>query len=245
VLALLAVLAVPVLVGCSAGPEARPGAIATPTPSVTPIIPEATKAPASVVFASTTDGVVLPDSTATPGDVYPDVADADVCDPTYANGVEDPHYSVRVISFANYGLSIYDHEFELDKLVPVSLGGSNEQTNIWPQPYDDVAGALQKDALERQLRGLVCSGDLTLAAAQEAISTDWWAAHGTYMGLPIDPGSAGPEPDQPTVAPSDPFEVRNQGPCEVEGETGFSESKDIWLDCAATGSGELRWMKRY
>ena len=59
---------------------------------------------------------------------------------------------------------------ELDHLVSLELGGSNDASNLWPEappspnPKDEVEGALNS---------AVCDGQVTLAAAQDAIAADW------------------------------------------------------------------------
>jgi hypothetical protein len=75
--------------------------------------------------------------------------------------------------------------YEYDHLVPLELGGAvNDARNLWPEPdYPHRAGFYlnPKDRLEGALRRLVCSGTLTLAAAQRAIATDWVAAYARYV----------------------------------------------------------------
>jgi hypothetical protein len=178
------------------------------------------------------------------GTSFDDVTAQDICRPSYTQGIRQPRFNDKVEAFANYGISIHDRDvYAVDHLIPIALGGSNTIANLWPQPYDDVAGANQKNQLERQLRGLVCSNLLSLADAQRAIATDWWQAYGTYMSLTILPGSAGPEPpEQPTPVEG---AVVNGGVCETEGEVGYTEPKQVELTCTRTGFGELRWQKRY
>jgi hypothetical protein len=62
---------------------------------------------------------------------------------------------------------------ELDHLVSLELGGSNDTKNLWPE-----VGSLPnpKDKVENDLHRAVCSGKVTLAAAQQAIATDWLTA---------------------------------------------------------------------
>lgn len=62
---------------------------------------------------------------------------------------------------------------ELDHLVSLELGGSNDARNLWIEP-----GKLPnpKDAVENSLHRAVCAHKVTLAAAQEAIATDWTTA---------------------------------------------------------------------
>lgn len=72
---------------------------------------------------------------------------------------------------------------ELDHLVPLELGGSNEIENLWPQPYAGTPwNAHVKDRLENRLHELVCAGRLPLDAAQRAIAADWIAAYRKYIG---------------------------------------------------------------
>jgi autotransporter-associated beta strand protein len=124
--------------------------------------------------------------------VFPDVTRTDICDQSYVRGIKQPRFNDKVAALANYGVSIHDREFfQVDHLIPLSLGGTNEMKNLWPQQYAGSRGAAAKDQLEGQLRGLVCSGTLTLKAAQRAIAGNWWTAYDRYMGLPIDPGAAG------------------------------------------------------
>jgi len=74
---------------------------------------------------------------------------------------------------------------ELDHLVPLGLGGASDARNLWPQPnvgdphqFDQRAsgGGNAKDGVESRLNRAVCAGEVSLAAAQEAIATNWYTA---------------------------------------------------------------------
>jgi hypothetical protein len=67
--------------------------------------------------------------------------------------------------------------YELDHLVPLELGGSNAPRNLWPQPRAGRWNARRKNRLERRLRRRVCSGELSLDAARQAIGQDWRIAY--------------------------------------------------------------------
>lgn len=242
-----------VLAGCaSAGDDVQVGARPDVPPSIHPLPPVSvapaappTSAGPAATWVRGADGVARPDPIRTPGAVYPDVDAAMLCELRYIQGVRQPRYNTKVEAFAAYGVSTRERDvYRVDHLVPISLGGSNEVANLWPQPFDagDVPGAEHKDALERQLRGLVCSGTMTLADAQQAIRSDWWAAYGTSMGLPILPGSDGPETWQPPT--TEPGEVVNGAPCETVGAVGYTDPKRVPLTCTAVGFGEQRWQKR-
>lgn len=62
---------------------------------------------------------------------------------------------------------------ELDHLVSLELGGSNDARNLWIEP-----GQIPnpKDAVENALRKAVCEHKVTLAAAQNAIAGNWTTA---------------------------------------------------------------------
>ena len=62
---------------------------------------------------------------------------------------------------------------ELDHLVPLELGGSNDLSNLWVE-----AGHIPnpKDSVENRLHREVCSGKISLHTAQVDIAHDWMTA---------------------------------------------------------------------
>jgi len=74
-------------------------------------------------------------------------------------------------------------EYEVDHLISLELGGSNDIANLWPQSYvSEPFNAHIKDKLENKLHALVCSGRITVETAQKAIANDWTAAYRQYVG---------------------------------------------------------------
>lgn len=72
-------------------------------------------------------------------------------------------------------------DYEVDHLVPLSLGGADVAANLWPQSYVSTPfNAHVKDRLETRLLRLVCHGTLAPEQAQEDIRTDWIAAFRRY-----------------------------------------------------------------
>lgn len=65
----------------------------------------------------------------------------------------------------------YKH-YEFDHLIPLSIGGSNNACNIWPQPQWQ---ARIKDRLELQLYNAMKSGKITESQAVKRIS--YWFHH--------------------------------------------------------------------
>ncbi len=53
---------------------------------------------------------------------------------------------------------------------------------MWPQLWDGPWGARTKDRLELKLLDLVCSHQLDLVTAQQAIATDRVSAYKRYVG---------------------------------------------------------------
>ena len=71
--------------------------------------------------------------------------------------------------------------FELDHIIPLALGGHpRNPRNLMLQGWDGHDGAKRKDRLEVKLQCLVCSGDVPLDVAQNAIWSDWQSAYGVY-----------------------------------------------------------------
>lgn len=84
--------------------------------------------------------------------------------------------------FDNYGIRPTPRRYEVDYLIAPALGGATDVRNLWPQPYHEgVWNAGVKDALENQLRRLVCAGAVDLPTAQQEIAADWIAAYRKYF----------------------------------------------------------------
>jgi hypothetical protein len=129
-------------------------------------------------------GLVLPDSSCTPGATDPAVTQANIqqtiCTSGYTGGIRPPasvtdRYKQQALS--EYGLPS-DRTTEYDHLVSLQLGGANAVSNLWPEPNRSGAPGTTnpKDAVENSLHRAVCSGRITLAEAQLAIATDWTTA---------------------------------------------------------------------
>jgi hypothetical protein len=100
---------------------------------------------------------------------------------------------VRRTVFAAYGLEYpkASGTYELDNLIPLELGGSNDLRNLWPQPLAPAPGAHEKDQLENTLHRLYCEGRLSLAEARNAVAKDWVSSYRKYV-LRNDSGGTSP-----------------------------------------------------
>jgi hypothetical protein len=76
----------------------------------------------------------------------------------------------------------YGRTIEIDHIVSLWLGGSNDIANLYPEPGSGPASYHMKDRLEYKLHGLVCSGAMTLRAAQAGIASNWQALYHRVFG---------------------------------------------------------------
>ena len=105
--------------------------------------------------------------------VFPDVAARQVCTPGYSTQVRNVPQSVKDDVYAAYGIASHEPgQYEVDHLVPLELGGSNDIANLWPEAANPRPGFHEKDQVEDYLHEQVCSGSLPLQEAQARIAHD-------------------------------------------------------------------------
>ncbi len=120
----------------------------------------------------------LPDSACTPGDIFPNVTKNDICQPGYARSVRNVPTSEKDQVYAEYGIVSHSAgEYEVDHLVSLELGGSNNIANLWPEAASPKPGFHEKDKVENYLHDQVCSGAISLKQAQIEIATNWLAVY--------------------------------------------------------------------
>ena len=116
----------------------------------------------------------LQDLACTPGDIFPNATKADICTPGYARSVRNVSTRVKSQVYSEYGvISHSPGEYEIDHLVSLQLGGSNDISNLWPEAATPTPGFHEKDRVENYLHDEVCSGAITLKQAQIEIATNW------------------------------------------------------------------------
>lgn len=124
----------------------------------------------------------LPDTRCTPGALEPNVTVAQICTPGYAHSVRLVTESEKAAIYKAYGISSHRAgEYEIDHLVSLELGGSNDAANLWPELAEPRPGFHEKDKVENYLHEQVCNGSMPLAQAQTLIASDWIAV---YKQLP-------------------------------------------------------------
>jgi hypothetical protein len=105
---------------------------------------------------------------------------------------------------AEYGLPGGRHpDFEIDHLIPLCLGGTDDDANLWPEPRRSIEStwnAERKDEFQARMSSLACSGELDVATAQKEIADNWTDAWRKYFResgnfFPPAAGAAVPKPD--------------------------------------------------
>ena len=116
----------------------------------------------------------LQDKDCTPGAIFPDATKEKICVPGYAKSVRDVSTSLKKRVYTAYGIKSHlPGQYEVDHLVSLQLGGSNDIANLWPEPAAPKPGFHEKDAVENYLHAQICSGAMTVKQAQIAIATNW------------------------------------------------------------------------
>jgi hypothetical protein len=126
---------------------------------------------------------VFPRHDLTPGAIDPRVTQGNIrhtiCRRGYTASVRPPFQYTNAMKhrlMRAYGATGSIHDYELDHLIPLELGGCPYcQANLWPQPKNVFPAATEKDEVEDYLHHQVCSRVLPLAEAQREISSDWYA----------------------------------------------------------------------
>ena len=122
----------------------------------------------------------LPDPACTPGAIIPEATRDQICTPGYSSQVRNVPDSVKNQAYAEYGiLSHTPGQYEVDHLISLELGGSNDIANLWPEPADPRPGFHEKDKVENYLHDQVCNGSISLQDAQYKIANDWFTVYNT------------------------------------------------------------------
>ncbi|MGW7385319.1 hypothetical protein [Streptomyces sp. NPDC054794] len=135
-------------------------------------------------------GEPIEDPQCTPGAISPAVTQANlnstICRKGgYTSGIRPSAYVTgkeKRLNAASYGYTGRMGDAEYDHLISLQLGGDpNDYRNLWVEPADpghrSGSGVNnKKDPVETKLHTAVCKGQVTLAAAQKAIVTDWTTA---------------------------------------------------------------------
>jgi hypothetical protein len=117
-----------------------------------------------------------PDRRCSPGAYYSKLKKAVICSASFRtssirNVPQPEKYEVE----GEYGMAqrLYGRTLEIDHIISLELGGSNDIANLFPERASPAPGYKVKDKLENKLHGLVCSGSMSLSSARAGIATNW------------------------------------------------------------------------
>jgi hypothetical protein len=119
---------------------------------------------------------ILADPVRTPGVLNPDVTQANirstVCKRGWTATIRPPVSYTNALKrkqMRQYGETGSTSDYQEDHLISLEMGGNpTDPRNLWPEPYPRAA---QMDQIENQLNSEICSGQLTLAQAQQREDT--------------------------------------------------------------------------
>lgn len=131
---------------------------------------------------------VLPDKSLSPGKSNPELTKEVICSKNFttkdyrnvSSGLKQKIYN-EYNTEPNKGICGGSEGCEVDHIIPLTIGGSNDKENLWVQPFNGQLNAHDKDQLEVRLHRLVCSDIIDLQQAQNEISSDWVKAFNKYI----------------------------------------------------------------
>lgn len=170
--------------------RSRPSTI---NPSATPLLPIGSTTPtdgrisASIGTRTKTTGCqvsgALPDQACTPGAILVAATKDDICRTGYSASVRNVSTTTKNEVYAEYGIASHSTgEYEVDHLIPLEVGGSNDISNLWPEAAQPTPGFHEKDKVENYLHAQVCSGSLALEPAQNEVADNWLIIYQKAIG---------------------------------------------------------------
>ena len=124
---------------------------------------------------------VYPNFLLSPGDVL--TTDTSIiCTVGYTKTVRDVPDSLKKQVYAEYGVTPVPYAYEIDHVISLELGGSNDVRNLFPEPYNISLGARQKDVVENYLHKQVCQESMSIQEAQQLIVYNWTDVYARIKG---------------------------------------------------------------
>jgi hypothetical protein len=128
-------------------------------------------AAAFIRHGSSSKGPYAADQVRTPGVLNPDVTQATInrtiCAHGWTKTIRPPTSYTNDLKrkqMREYGVGGELSDYQEDHLISLELGGHpTDPRNLWPEPYPRAS---EVDTIENELNAKVCSGELTLEAAQ-------------------------------------------------------------------------------
>jgi len=127
-----------------------------------------------------------PDRRCSPGAYYSKLTKAVICSSSFRTGpIRNVPDSEKHQVEIEYGLAPkgYGSTLEIDHIVSLELGGSNDIANLYPEKANADPGFHVKDKLENRLHDIVCSGAMTLRSVQRQIAANWQTLYKKVFGV--------------------------------------------------------------
>ncbi len=131
----------------------------------------------------------LPDRGCSPGAYYSKLTKSVICSSSFRTGpIRNVPVSIKHQVEAAYGLTprSYGSTLEIDHIVSLELGGSNDPMNLYPERATFANGSPGyhvKDKLENAAHRAVCAGTISLRAAQRQIAGNWELLYQQVFGV--------------------------------------------------------------
>jgi hypothetical protein len=127
-----------------------------------------------------------PDRQCSPGAYYSGLTKKRICaDDFRTDPIRLVPQSEKDAVEQEYGMPLmkYGKTLEIDHIVSLELGGSNDIANLFPEKRDVSPGYKVKDKLVNKLHDLVCDGKRQLRVTQRKIASDWQALYKSVFGV--------------------------------------------------------------
>jgi len=185
--AALAAIVVPLAVSAGLAPEHSPLHLRVAGLAVTP---SAVDVGTTVLLAAQTKTARCtlgpnPDRACSPGAYYSRLTKRRICSEIFLTSdirhvTDGTKHAVEIA----YGLAPkgYGSTLEIDHIVSLELGGSNEIANLFPERANAHPGYHAKDKLENRLHDLVCEGTMHLRDVQRQIASNWQTLYKRVFG---------------------------------------------------------------
>lgn len=127
---------------------------------------------------------LLPDMNLTAGGVR-SVDVKEICQQGYSKTVRKTSGKLKNKIYKKYGVQKDIQRYKIDHLIPLSIGGSDGEENLWPSPlFPKLMNGHDKDRLEFRLYRMVCHEGYDVQEAQREIQQNWLLSYRNHCLLP-------------------------------------------------------------
>lgn len=141
----------------------------------------------------------------TPGKARDDMTEEQIIATKWGKDPRRVTSGMKQQAFEDYGLSgnrdetypldKHGRRYQIDHLIPREMGGADDQSNLWPMPYntnklewwpgeDDPWNVVLKDITANKLTNEVRAGRMTLQEARDRMLRDWRMSYIEFYGFP-------------------------------------------------------------